>query len=39
MPLMLFSFLLLFHFKHSQFFRFFFLSASDLTFLFILFLL
>ena len=30
MPLVLFSFLLLFHLKHSLFFRFFFLSASEL---------
>ena len=36
---MLFSFLLLFQFKHSQFVRFFFLTAPHFTLLFILFLL
>ena len=39
MPLMLFSFLLLFQLKHSLFFRLFFLAASLFTHLFVLFLL
>ena len=39
MPLMLFSFLLLFQFKHSLFFRLFFLAISLFTLLFVMFLL
>ena len=39
MPLMLFSFLLLFQLKHSLFFRLFFLAVSLFTLLIVLFLL